>query len=103
MLISLSRAAKAMRALPNGVPRAAAPAPIICISMRREIVFIACISSGGLMPEVAHAGEDHGEAGGVGGGDDRVVAQRTAGLDHGFGAGVGDRLQAIGKGEEGVR
>jgi hypothetical protein len=28
--------------LPNGVPSATAPAPIICISVRREIVFIVC-------------------------------------------------------------
>jgi len=55
-----------------------------------------------LMPEVAHPGEDHGEAGGVGGGDDFVVAQRAAGLDHGSRAGLRDHLQTVGEGKEGV-
>ena len=55
-----------------------------------------------LMPEVAHPGEDHGEAGGVGGGDDFVVAQRAAGLDHGARAGLRDHLQTVGEGKEGV-
>jgi hypothetical protein len=55
-----------------------------------------------LMPEVAHLGEDHGEAGVVGSGDHLVVAQRAAGLDHGLRARIGDHLQTIGKGEEGV-
>src|SRR5689334_6635523 len=34
------------------------------------------------VPEVAHAGENHREAGLIGGGDDLVVAHRAAGLDH---------------------
>jgi hypothetical protein len=35
----------------------------------------------GSVPEVAHAGEDHGHAVLVGGGDDLLVAHRAAGLD----------------------
>ena len=54
------------------------------------------------MAEVAHAGEHHGEAVVVGGGDDLVVAHGAAGLDHGGGAGLGGRQQAVGEGEEGV-
>ena len=54
------------------------------------------------MPEVADAGEDHGEAGFVGGRDDLVVAHRAAGLDDGGGAGFGGGQQAVGEGEEGV-
>jgi hypothetical protein len=49
------------------------------------------------MPEVAHQGEHHGEAGSVGGFDHLVVAHRPAGLDHcplqiggGCGCGGGD-------------
>ena len=55
------------------------------------------------MPEVAHAGHDHGDAGGVGGGDHLVVAHGTARLDDGRGAGGNQGLKAIGEGEEGVR
>ena len=33
------------------------------------------------MPEVAHAGEDHGNAMFVGGGDDFIIAHRTARLN----------------------
>ena len=35
-----------------------------------------------LVPEVPHAGENHGEPRFVGGGDHLLVADRTAGLDH---------------------
>ena len=55
------------------------------------------------MPEVAHSGEQHGEAGLVGGGDHFVVADRAAGLDHRGRAGFGRREQPVGEGEEGVR
>ena len=54
------------------------------------------------MPEMPDAGEDHGDAARVGGGDDFVVAHRAARLDHGGGAGVGGGDQAVGEGEEGV-
>src|SRR3546814_5944356 len=40
------------------------------------------------VPEMADAGEDHGEAVLVGGGDYLVVADRAARLDHGGGAGL---------------
>ena len=39
---------------------------------------------------------------GVGGGDDLVVADRAARLDHGRHAGRGERLEAVGEREEGV-
>src|SRR5258705_506877 len=44
------------------------------------------------MPEVAHAGEDHGEALVVSGFDHLVVAYGATGLDHRRGANVGCRL-----------
>jgi hypothetical protein len=50
------------------------------------------------MPEMPVAGEDHGHAGGVGGGDDFLVADGAAGLDAGGGSGVDGGLQAVGKG-----
>ena len=56
-----------------------------------------------LVAEVAHAGEQHRQAGLVGGGDDFVVADRAAGLDHRRGAGFDRGEQAVGEGEEGVR
>ncbi len=49
------------------------------------------------MQEVAKAGKDHGEAETVAGGDDVVVANGTAGLDEGFGAGFGGFFDAVGK------
>ena len=55
------------------------------------------------MPEVAHAGEDHGEALVVGSGDHFLVAHRSARLDDGGGAGLGGRQQPIGERKEGVR
>ena len=45
-------------------------------------------SAGRSMPEVADAGEHHGGAGAVGGGDHLVVAQAAARLDRGRGAGL---------------
>src|SRR5688572_21664359 len=56
-----------------------------------------------LVAKVAHAGEEHGEAGLVGGGDHFLVADRAAGLDHGRGAGLDRGEEAVGEGEEGVR
>src|SRR5699024_3848772 len=47
------------------------------------------------MPEVADAGEDHGDAVLVGGGDDFAVAHRTARLDHRLDAGRGSRVDAV--------
>ena len=55
-----------------------------------------------LVAEVAHAGEDHGQAQAVGGFDDFLVALRASGLDDGGGAGFGDFFDAVGKGKEGV-
>jgi len=53
----------------------------------------ALFSEGGpSMPEMAHAGEDHGDAGGIGGGDDFLVTDRAARLDDGGGAGGNRRL-----------
>ena len=54
------------------------------------------------MPEVAFAGEDHGDPGGVGGGDDGGVVDRAAGLDDGADPGPGGDLDAVGIGEEAV-
>ena len=56
-----------------------------------------------LVPEVAHPGEQHRQAGLVGGGDHFVVADRAAGLDHRGRAGLDRREQAVGEREEGVR
>src|SRR5690606_38672921 len=56
-----------------------------------------------LVAEDAHAGEGHGDPRFIRRGNDLVVADRTARLDHRRGAG-GDRLeQAVGEGEEGFR
>src|ERR1039458_4235966 len=51
------------------------------------------------MPEVAHAGEDHGHAQLIGGGDDFFVAHRAAGLDDGGGSGSGDRFPPVRQGQ----
>ncbi len=55
------------------------------------------------MPEVARAGEHHGQALPVGGVDDLLIAHRAAGLDHRGGAGGGGGQQTVGEREEGVR
>src|SRR5512139_42906 len=55
------------------------------------------------VPEVAHAGEDHGDAVPVGGGDHLLVAHAAARLDHGAGAGLRDHVQPVAEGEEGIR
>ena len=47
------------------------------------------------MPEVAHAGEHHGEACFVGSRDHLRVAHRPSGLDHGSGACRDDHLQPV--------
>ena len=47
-----------------------------------------------LVAEVPHPGEQHRQPGLVGGGDDFVVADRAAGLDHRRGAGLDRRQQA---------
>ena len=52
--------------------------------------------------EVALAGEDHRDAVLVGGGDDLVVADRAARLDHRRDAGRGGRVEAVAEREEGV-
>lgn len=54
------------------------------------------------MPEMAVAGEDHGDAGGVGGGDDFFIAHGAAGLDAGGDASIDGGLQAVGEGEHGI-
>ena len=54
------------------------------------------------MPEVAVAGEDHGHAGFVSGGDDFFVTDGSAGLDAGGGAGIDGGLEAVGKWEHRV-
>ena len=48
------------------------------------------------MAEMAHAGQDHGQAGLVGGGDDLRVAHGAAGLDHRRGAGLRRRQRLWG-------
>ena len=54
------------------------------------------------MPEVAVAGEDHGDITLVGGLDDFGVAHGSTGLDGGGGAGFGGGDEAVGEREEGV-
>ena len=56
----------------------------------------------GLVPEVAHAGEDHRHAGLVGGVDHRLVVHRAAGLDDRRGAGFDRRQHTVGEREERV-
>ena len=48
------------------------------------------------------AGEDHGDAEAVGGGDHFFVLDRAAGLDDGGCAGCGNGFKAVGEREEGV-
>src|SRR5690606_31050927 len=54
------------------------------------------------MPEVAVAGEHHGQAAFVGGGDDFVVAHAATRLDDAGCAGVGHNVETVTEGEEGV-
>ncbi len=51
---------------------------------------------------MTHAGEDHGEAEAVGGGDDVGIANGAAGLDDGGCAGFSDDFKPIRKREEGI-
>src|ERR1700730_14681948 len=53
--------------------------------------------------EVAHAGEDHGEAEVIGGGDDFGIFHGAAWLNNGGGSGFGGFFDAVGEWEEGVR
>ena len=55
------------------------------------------------MPEMPDAGEHHGDAVLVGGGDHLVVAHRAARLDDRRRAGLDRRQQPVGEGEERVR
>lgn len=55
---------------------------------------------GRLVAEVAGAGENHGHAAFVGGGDDFFVADGAAGLDGAGGSGVGGCEETVGEGEE---
>jgi len=54
------------------------------------------------MAEVADAGEDHGYAEFVGGGDYVLILDAAAGLDYGGGACGGYGFKAVGEGEKGV-
>ena len=56
-----------------------------------------------LVPEMAHAGHDHGQAGFVRGCYDFRIAHGATGLDHRRGTGFGCGQQTVGEGEEGVR
>ena len=56
-----------------------------------------------LVAEVPHSREDHRQSGFVGGGDDLVVADRTARLDHRRRARFDRGKQPVGEREEGVR
>src|SRR3954468_23446194 len=55
------------------------------------------------MPEVAHAGEQHGHAALVSGGDHLGVAHAAAGLDDRGCAGVNDDIDAVAERKERVR
>ena len=48
-----------------------------------------------LVSKMPHAGEDHGDAMFVGGGDDFFVFDRAAGLDNRLGAAVGGFIEAV--------
>src|SRR5699024_4966819 len=56
-----------------------------------------------LVPEMAHAGHEHGDAGCVGGVDDLPVADRAAGLDDGLYTGFCCGVDAVAEREEGIR
>src|SRR5687768_5281953 len=57
----------------------------------------------GSVPEMAHAGEQHGHAMFIGRGDDFFVAFAATGLHDGRDAVFGGHVDAIAKGEEGIR
>jgi hypothetical protein len=50
-----------------------------------------------------HAGEDHGKASFIGGGNDLVVAHRTTGLNDCSGPCFGSGEQAVGEREKRIR
>src|ERR1700730_19362616 len=56
-----------------------------------------------LVPEMANAGEEHGQPKTVGGGDHFRIALRAAGLNDGSGSGLGDLFHAIREWKESVR
>ena len=62
------------------------------------------VRRGGLsaVAEVTYSSEDHGKIEPVGGFDHLVIAHGPSGLDDGGRTGLGDYLQAIGEGKEGV-
>src|SRR5450755_5120797 len=55
-----------------------------------------------LVPEMPDTGKDHGQPQAVGGFDDLLVADGASGLNDGSGAGFGDFLHAVRKGEKGI-
>ena len=55
------------------------------------------------MPEMPHAGEEHGDPVLIGGLDDLFVANAAAGLDDGGYARFGGGIDAVTEGEEGIR
>ena len=54
------------------------------------------------MPEVPHPGKDHGQSRRIGRGDDFIIADRPARLDHGGRPGFGGGQQPVSEGEEGI-
>ena len=55
------------------------------------------------MPKMPEAGEHHGQILLVRSGNDFGIAHRAAGLDHRRGAGLGQHVEAVAEGEEGIR
>ena len=72
------------RQLPTG---GAGPESILPIVVMDSGLVLRAPRNDDSMPEMPHAGEHHGDAVVVGGLDHFVVADRSAGLDHGGGAG----------------
>src|SRR3990172_1134492 len=70
------------------------------IAMQHPCCF--AMHRGSSMPEVAHAGEHHGDTALIGGGNHLVVAQAAAGLDHGGRTGIDDHVEAVAEREKGV-
>jgi hypothetical protein len=52
------------------------------------------------MPKMPHAGEDHGEASFIGGGNDFVVPHRSTRLNHSGGSCFGSGEQAVSERKE---
>jgi hypothetical protein len=57
---------------------------------------------GVLVQEMPDAGENHGHAEAIGGGNHLAIADRAAGLNDGHGSGFGGFFDAVGKREKGV-